>query len=68
MEKLPEEVVVVKISVCQCGGVVRAAVKHTMNTKSKNEFMKEVMDYNLSVKEQPLLDYRKENPFWCECK
>ena len=68
MERLPEEEVVVKISVCQkCNGVVRAAVKHCMNRKSKNDFAKEVMEYNLSVKEQPLLDYQKENADWCEC-
>ena len=68
MERLPEEEVVVKISVCQkCNGVVRTVVKHMMDTKSKNSFMKEVMEYNLSVKEQPLLDYRKENADWCKC-
>ena len=68
MERLPEEEVVVKISVCQkCSGVVRKAVKHMMDTKSKNSFMKEVMEYNLSVKEQLLLDYRKENADWCKC-
>jgi hypothetical protein len=68
MERLPEEEVVVKISVCQkCNGVVRTSVKHMMDTKSKNSFMKEVMEYNLSVKEQPLLDYRKENADWCKC-
>lgn len=68
MKRLPEEEVVVKISVCQkCNGLVRTAVKHMINTKSKNSFMKEVMEYNLSVKEQPLLDYRKENADWCKC-
>ena len=68
MERLPEEEVVVKISVCQkCNGVVRTAVKHMMDRKSKTDFAKEVMEYNLSVKEQPLLEYREENADWCEC-
>lgn len=68
MERLPEEEVVVKISVCnKCNGIVRTAVKHMMDRKSKNDFAKEVMEYNLSVKEQPLLEYREKNPDWCEC-
>lgn len=68
MERLAEEKVVVKISVCnKCNGIVRTAVKHMMDRKSKKDFAKEVMEYNLSVKEQPLLDYRKENADWCKC-
>lgn len=48
MERLPEKKVVVKISVCQkCNGVVRAAVKHMMDIKSKNSFMEEVLEYNV---------------------
>ena len=66
--KLSDEKVVVKLSLCgKCNGVVRVAIKHMMNTKSKNEFSKEVMEYNLSVKEMPLLEYREHNPQWCKC-
>lgn len=42
--------------------------EHMMDKKSKNEFAKEVVDYNLSVKQQPLLEYRKANEKWCGCK
>ena len=62
MEKLTDQQVTVKISNCNiCKGIVRVAVEHKMTSKTKKEFAKEVMDYNLSVKEQPLLEYRKEN-------
>ena len=68
MDRLPEEKVVVKISVCnKCNGIVRTAVLHMMDRKSKNDFAKEVMEYNLSVKEQPLLEYREQNADWCGC-
>jgi len=68
MNRLPEEKVVVKISVCnKCNGIVRSAVKHMMDRKSIKDFAKEVMEYNLSVKEQPLLEYREQNTDWCEC-
>lgn len=65
---MPEEKVEVKVSVCQkCGGIIRAAVAHMMTTKSKNEFMREVMKYDLSVKTIPLLEYRQNKPEWCKC-
>ena len=68
MNRLPEEKVVVKISVCnKCNGIVRSAVKHMMDRKSIKDFANEVMEYNLSVKEQPLLEYREQNTDWCEC-
>ena len=68
-EKLPDEEVNVKLSICgKCNGIVRVAVEHKMDRKSKNEFAKEVMEYNLSVKQQPLLEYRKANAEWCGCK
>ena len=67
--KLPDKDVVVKLSICnKCNGIVRCAVEHMMDTKSKNEFAKEVLKYNLTVKEQPLLEYRAEDAKWCECK
>lgn len=66
---LPDEEVVIKISCCNdCNGVIRAAVKHMMITKSRNDFMKEVMQHNLSVKEIPLLEYRKNKLEWCKCR
>ena len=67
--EIEEKDVKVKISVCpECGNAIRVAVEHTMTTKSKNEFAKEVMQYNLSVKQQPLLEYHKSNTKWCGCK
>ena len=66
--ELPDEDVMVKMSICPtCNGVVRVAVKHKMDRKSKNDFMKEAMEYNLAIKEATLLDYRA-NAKWCECK
>jgi hypothetical protein len=57
-----------KISVCpECQDVVRATVEHMMDTKQKNEFMKEVMDYNLSVKQISLWQYRTDNRPFCNC-
>ena len=68
MRNLPEEEVIVKKSVCgKCDGDVRVAIAHMMKTKDKNEFAKEAMKYNLSIKEQPLLEYRA-NSKWCSCK
>lgn len=68
-EKLPDEKVKIKLSICgKCSGIVRAAVVHQMTVKSRNSFMKEVMQYNLSVKEIPLLEYRENKIPWCSCK
>lgn len=65
-ERWPDEKVNVKLSICnKCGGIVRVAVEHVMDTKSKNEFMREVFKYNLTVKTQPLLEYREQNAEWC---
>lgn len=62
----PEEDVQVKLSLCtKCGGIVRVAVLHSLTTKSKNEFLKEVFDFDLAVKTQSLLDFRKEQAEWC---
>ena len=67
--KLPDEEVILKISACPtCEGIVRVAAKHMLDIKRKNEFLKEVMEYNLVVKEMSLIDYRKENPKFCDCK
>lgn len=68
-KRLPDEEVNVKLSICgKCNGIVRIAVEHIMDRKSKNEFAKEVIKYNLSVKQQPLLEYRKANAKLCGCK
>lgn len=67
-EMIPEKDVTVKFSVCgKCKGIVRVAVVHLMSKKDCNEFGKEVVDFNLSVKELPLLKYRKKKSNWCEC-
>ncbi len=69
MDKLPDEDVKIKLSTCnECNGIVRAAVEHMMTTKTRNEFTKEVMKYNLTVSEQPLLEYRSKIAKWCKCK
>lgn len=66
--EIPDEDVIIKISQCgKCNGVVRAAAKHMLDIKRKNEFMKEVMEHNLSVREQSLIEYREQNPKWCKC-
>jgi hypothetical protein len=66
--RLPDEEVKIKLSLCQkCNGIVRAAVEHQMNIKSKNEFLKEVMKYDLSVKTISLLEYREGKNDWCNC-
>jgi hypothetical protein len=66
---LPEEEVAVKISTCnKCGGIVRTAVEHLMDTKSKNEFAKEAMKHNLSIKTISLLEYQATETKWCECE
>ena len=68
-ENLSDEKVNVKISTCNiCGGIVTAAVGHLMSTKDKNAFAKEAMKYNLNIKTQSLIEYRKENAKFCTCK
>lgn len=67
-KQIPAEQAIVKISTCnKCGGIVRIAMKHMLDTKRKNEFAKEVLKYNLSVKEQLLSEYRKANTEFCKC-
>ncbi len=67
-EKLPDEEVDVKMSLCgECEGIIRVAVKHLMDKKAKNSLAKEAMDNDLSVKTMPLLEYREKQPDWCEC-
>lgn len=66
---IPEAEVKVKLSLCNvCLGIVRAAVEHEMNTKMKNEFLKEVMKHDLSVKTISLSEYRQNKHSWCNCK
>lgn len=68
-ERLPDEEVSVKMSLCgTCEGLIRVAVEHEMDNKSKKAFALEVLESNLSVKTMPLLEYRDKNPDWCECE
>jgi len=68
METLPDQDTVVKLSLCpKCGGIIRCAIKHMLTTKTKNEFMKEAMEYNLAIKELPLLEYRESGMEFCSC-
>lgn len=66
--RLPEEEVTVKISTCnKCKGFVRVAVEHMMDTKAKHEFAKEALENNLSIHQEPLLEFRKKDKKFCEC-
>lgn len=58
----------VKMSICpECGNVIRVAIEHEMTTKSKNEFAKEVMKYDLQVKTITLTEYRASDiQFYCK--
>ncbi len=68
-EEIEDKDVIIKMSLCgECKNIVRVAVKHMMTTKSKNSFLKECMEHNLSIKEMPLLKYRSDNPASCKCK
>lgn len=66
--EVAEKDVKIKMSVCpECGNAIRVAVEHTMTTKSKNEFSKEVMEYDLQVKTISLEDYRNsEIQMYCK--
>lgn len=60
----------VKMSVCPgCGNAIKFAIEHKMTTKSKNEFAKEVVKYDLQVKTISLEEYRNLNiTLYCNCK
>lgn len=70
--EIEEKDVKVKMSICpECGNAIRVAVEHTMDTKMRNEFMKEVMKFDLQVKTVSLAEYRSSNvKLYCEegCK
>lgn len=69
MERLPDEKVKVKISVCQkCKGHIRVAVKHLMDSKTEKDFYKEAQKYDLLIEEQDLVSFRKANVNFCSCK
>jgi hypothetical protein len=56
---IEEKDVRIKMSICpECNNAIRVAVEHTMTNKSKNEFAKEVMKYDLQVKTISLEEYR----------
>ena len=60
--EIAEKDVRIKMSVCpECGNVITVAVEHTMTTKSKNEFLKDVMKHDLEVKTISLANYRNSN-------
>lgn len=60
--EIEEKDVKVKMSICpECGNAIRVAVEHTMDTKMRNEFMKEVMEFDLQVKTVSLAEYRSSN-------
>ena len=57
--EIDDKDVKIKMSVCpECGNAIRVAVEHTMDNKSRNEFAKEVMEYDLQVKTISLEEYR----------
>ena len=61
------EDVKIKTSNCQlCDGIIKAVVEEKMTTKMRNEFMKEVMEFNLKVNTIPLSVYQETS--WCKCK
>lgn len=68
-DRLPEEEVKIKVSTCPgCKGWVRASVEHMMSGHDKRDFGKEVVEYNLSVKSIPLLEWRESDLDMCGCK
>ncbi len=68
MEDIKDEDVKIKMSVCQkCNGIIRVAVAHQMTTKSKNDFAKEAMKYDLAIKTISLFEYRQNKTDWCKC-
>lgn len=59
---------VVKLSTCPtCSGLIRVAVKHLMDAKSKREFAREAFEHNLKVSEMTLEAFQKEKTGWCSC-
>ena len=60
--EVAEKDVKIKMSICpECGSAIRVAAEHTMTVKSRNEFTKEVMKYDLQVKTISLEEYRSSN-------
>lgn len=60
-----------KISICPtCSGWVRASVLDYFNTdrKARNEFLKEVGQHNLSVREISLAQWKEEDIKHCSCE
>jgi hypothetical protein len=70
-EKEAEDKRLIKVSVCQaCGGWVRASVLSYFQscTKARNEFIREVIRHNLSVREISLSEWNKNKIDKCNCK
>ena len=67
-ERLAEEKVQVKMSICQnCNRMFRAAVAHEMDYESLSDFLKEAFNHNLSIKTVSLTEYRSAEMKWCSC-
>lgn len=66
-----EEKKMLKVSICQsCNGWVRAAVLSYFQSdiKARNEFMREVANHNLAVKEVSLSEWQSDSIHHCNCK
>jgi len=64
--ELPDEQVKIVISNCnKCKHAIRLGVEHMMD---KEDFYKEVVKYNLTVKTLSLIEYRANKPTWCDCE
>jgi hypothetical protein len=67
--EVPDEEVSIRISSCRkCGGSVRQAVVHRLDSKTRAMFNREVLKYDLAINEMKLLDYRNAKLKWCNCK
>ena len=68
LERLPEEKVQVKMTICQnCNGMFRAAVAHEMDHESKSNFLKEAFNHDLAIRTVSLTEYRSTERKWCSC-
>jgi len=60
---------IVKMATCtKCNGWVTIAIKQTMTLKDRNLMAREAMEYNHSISELPLLEWRKLERHHCNCK
>lgn len=60
-DRVPEEDVKIKMSICPaCGLTVRCAVLHMMDVSSKRIFANEALKANLTIKEASLFEFREK--------